>query len=239
MAGLEHNSIVPLYEQVFETIRGDILSGRLAPRQRIPSESELAEHYSVSIITIRRAISELVKEGLVEKKQGKGTFVCAPQYSKSFSTRVMSFTETCEANGLKASAKVLFAGFTVPDRHILDFMGVPPNTEMVHILRLRLANEKPCVIEENFFPTEFQYLLSSNLEGSLYQTIREEHGTDVLPGRLTLKIVRADKKTADLLNIARNTPLLKMVGRSYQPGGEILHACIQTGYGEEFDFVVR
>jgi GntR family transcriptional regulator len=240
MVSLEYNSVVPLYEQVKETIRQEILKGCLKPRQKLLTEGEYVARFKVSIITIRRAIAELVKEGLVEKKQGKGIFVSAPKYQKSFSSRVMSFTETCTANGLKAGAQLLKADMTVPDLKILEQLGLPEHTPTVHIVRLRLADDTPCVVEDNNFPPEFSWLLSMNLENvSLYRLLREKRGIEILPGPLTLKIIRADKAVSELLRVPRNTPLLRSDGLLFQASGEALHSCIQIGYGEDFDFVVR
>jgi DNA-binding GntR family transcriptional regulator len=240
MALLDHDSVVPLYEQVREFIRQEIQSGKIKPRQKLPTESEFVAQYGVSIITIRRAISELVKEGLVEKKQGKGIFVSAPKYQKTFSSRGMSFSETCAANGIKAGAKVIAANMQIPDRESRELLGLDGNTSAVRILRLRFANDIPCVVEDNYFPAEFSWLLSKDLENdSLYRILRKEKGTEIMRGPLTLRIVRADKNVADLLNVARNTPLLRMIGVNYQLNGEVLHTCIQIGYGEDFDFIVR
>jgi GntR family transcriptional regulator len=237
---LDHNSVVPLYEQVKETIRQEILQGELKPRQKLLTEGEYVTRFKVSIITIRRAIAELVKEGLVEKKQGKGIFVSAPKYQKNFSSRVMSFTETCIANGLKAGAKLLKAEMAVPDLKILERLELPEQTETVHIVRLRLVDDIPCVVEDNNFPPEFFRLLSINLENvSLYRLLREEWGIDILPGPLTLKIVRADKVISKLLRVPRNTPLLRSDGLLFRASGKALHSSIQIGYGEDFDFVVR
>ncbi|MDR1587783.1 MAG: GntR family transcriptional regulator [Treponema sp.] len=240
MAILEPNSVVPLYAQVRELIRQDIIGGGLKPRQKLPTESEFVARYGVSIITIRRAINELVKEGLVEKKQGKGIFVSAPKYQKTFSNRGMSFSETCAANGIKAGAKVIAADMQIPDRESRELLRLGDNDSVVRILRLRFANDIPCVVEDNYFPAEFSWLLSKDLENdSLYRILREEKGIEIMRGPLTLRIVRADKNTADLLNVARNTPLLRMIGVNYQPNGEVLHTCVQIGYGEDFDFIVR
>ena len=75
MFELDQNSIVPLYKQLKDRIKEAILSGELKPNQKIPSELELSQTYQISRITVRNAISELVDEELLEKKQGKGTFV--------------------------------------------------------------------------------------------------------------------------------------------------------------------
>jgi GntR family transcriptional regulator len=237
---LKHDSVVPLYEQVKESIRHEILNGNLKPRQKLLTEEEYASRYKVSIITIRRAIIELVKAGLVEKKQGKGIFVSAPTYQKYFSSRVMSFTETCLANGLKPGARRLDAAMKCPESKILEWLGLPEGTKTVYVARLRLADGNPIVVEENFFPPEFSWLLNLNLDDtSLYRILREEQGIEILPGPLTLKIIKADTETARLLNISRNTPLLYTEGRLFRVSGEPLHVCFQKGYGENFDYVVR
>ena len=65
---------IPLYVQLEQILRSQILTGELLPGKRIPTEKELAEIYQVSIITTRKAIMRLVDEGLLSRKQGKGTF---------------------------------------------------------------------------------------------------------------------------------------------------------------------
>jgi DNA-binding GntR family transcriptional regulator len=240
LAVLEYNSVVPLYEQVKESIRQEILHSGLKPRQKLLTEKEYVNKYEVSIITVRKAVSELVKEGLVEKKQGKGIFVSAPAYQKSFSSRVMSFTETCLANGLRPGARLLEADSIVPDPKILKRLGLPDGTMTVHLVRLRLAGDMPCVVEENFFPPDFSWLLKTDLtDKSLYRLLREDRGIDILPGPLTLKIIRADKATAELLQVPRNTPMLRTEGLLFRTSGEPLHVCFQKGYGEDFDIIVR
>ena len=68
---LNDNSLTPLYQQVLEDIKAEISSGTYASGQRIPSEAELSQLYSVSRVTVRRAIEELVGEGYLTKRQGK------------------------------------------------------------------------------------------------------------------------------------------------------------------------
>ena len=87
------NSIVPLYVQVVECLKRDIENGVYNATGRIPTEAELAEQYKVSRITIRRAVDDLVSQGLVEKKQGKGTFICRQKFAKDIKN-LQSFSET-------------------------------------------------------------------------------------------------------------------------------------------------
>ena len=238
---LDYESIVPLYEQIMQAIKEDIQSGKFAAHKKLPTEEELSERYHVSRITIRRAVSELVKDGLVEKKQGKGTFVCAQKLHKAFNHPGMSFTEICAANGVKASAKVITTGVTIPeDPQVSRWLGIPQGTPAVRIQRLRYADGRPLVIEDNYFTMEYAYLLGIDLEhDSLYRYLREEKEIEIIAGELTLRLVRADAKSAKLLEVARGTPMLRIDSCTRKGNGDILHTCHQVGYGEDFDFIVR
>jgi DNA-binding GntR family transcriptional regulator len=94
-------------------------------------------------------------------------------------------------------------------------------------------------VEENMFPKKYGYLLNIDLNGSLYKYFREEKNIEVVAGELILHIVRADQNTARLLQKPRNTPLLKVTGRTFCADGEVLHTSTTIGYGEDFDYIIR
>lgn len=81
---------IPLYQQVIDIIKNEINSGAYKAGARIPNEFELAESYKVGRVTVRRAIEELVQQGYLTKRQGKGTFVNAPSLSARFARRMTS-----------------------------------------------------------------------------------------------------------------------------------------------------
>lgn len=76
---LNPSSSTPLYKQVYTILKSRIANGELKPGDKIPTENELIQEYGVSRITIRAAISELVEDRVLERAQGKGTFVCKPK----------------------------------------------------------------------------------------------------------------------------------------------------------------
>lgn len=238
---IDHNSIVPLYQQITDQILQDINSGKFSVNKRLPTEDEMSQQYKVSRITIRRAVSDLVEQGVVVKRQGKGTFVKTPRMQKSFKVAALSFTELCQANGRRAGANVLEATVCEPaDSEVLNVLGLEKGEKAVRILRLRTADDKPLVIEDNFFPLEYTYLLGVDLVNqSLYQYLRQERHINIIAGSMTLRIVRASSKHARLLNMPRNTPLLHLWGTTLCGDGKILHTCRQIGYGEDFDFIIR
>lgn len=238
---LNHDCITPLYVQIANQIKDEVHSGRFREQRRLPPEKAISEQYQVSRITVRKAIELLAQEGLVETKQGKGTFVRAQAIRKNLKRPCTSFTENCVENGMVPNSKVLQAGIVpVQDKKVAEGLDIPLGTQAVHILRLRCADNKPCVIEDNYFPLAFAYLLEIDLEhDSLYRFLREEKHLQIEAGDLVLRITRADAKTAKLLQTGKGVPLLSMFGRTFHDGGEILHTCSQIGYGEDFDFILR
>ena len=97
---LKQDVVTPLYEQLMEEIEKNIKSGIYKPGDKIMTESEMAGAYGVSIITVRKAMGALMDRGLVVRRQGKGTFVTKPKFSRNMK-KLQSFTEMCEQMGVK------------------------------------------------------------------------------------------------------------------------------------------
>ena len=160
---LEANAVVPLYRQLMEKLQKEITSGILKPGDRLLPEVEMAKYYQVSVITARKAMDELAAQGLIEKKQGKGTFVTSPKYGRDY-THIQGFSESCLARGLKPGARLLQK----------EIVGLDENSQTVKIVRLRYVNDEPMVIETSYFPLDYAFLLQENLDGSLFQVLREK-----------------------------------------------------------------
>ena len=240
-AAMNHDSIIPLYAQVEEQIKRDIENGVYSKNGRIPTEAELAKQYNVSRITVRRAVEDLVSQGLVEKKQGKGTFVTAQKFSRRLDTGPMGFTEMCESVGLTPSAQNLKAEICVPkSAEIRKFLQLQDREPAIHISRLRCGNGKPIAFEESYYPMIYSDLLSLNLEKeSIYAYLREVKGIELRSTTIRLSIIKADARLAKLLCVPRNAAQLEIRGFVIQPDGQPVHTSYQVGYGENFEFIVR
>ena len=106
MKGLKADSSSPLYHQLMQRIAADIDRGTYPVGSRIPPEHELEQLYQVSRVTVRRALAELTSEGLLERKQGKGTFVSMPQGNVQLKN-LHSFHDSCKINNVKPSTDVI------------------------------------------------------------------------------------------------------------------------------------
>ena len=126
---INDSAVVPLYQQVKDDIRAAIESGKYKTNEKIPPEPELSAEYSVSRITVRRAVEELCAEGYLVKMQGRGTFVSKPRIHRKFTSGrgAASFTEICKENGMVPGARLL-------NRQIAAKLDISERTVQVHRL---------------------------------------------------------------------------------------------------------
>jgi GntR family transcriptional regulator len=149
MKQIDQSSTQPLYHQLYEILHEIILHKEWKPGEMIPAESELIELYQVSRITVRRVLDMLVKEGLVYRQRGRGTFVAHPTLEHGL-TRIVSFTEDMRQRGFMPGNKLLFTGLIPADAEIAGNLQVPIGEEMVQVDRLRLADGEPMCVEQSF-----------------------------------------------------------------------------------------
>ena len=103
---LSMDSDIPLYSQLVSIIKRNISAGTLSPGALLPSEAELCRTFDVSRSTVRQAIGALEAEGLVVRKQGRGTFVAEPKMRRR-TENVYSFTSEISAMGMTPSSTIL------------------------------------------------------------------------------------------------------------------------------------
>lgn len=156
----------PLYQQIYDEIKDAIEKGVYAPKERIPSELELAEQYDVSRITVRRAVEELCSDGYLVKQQGRGTFVSTPHINRQFhASTLQTFTALCASNGMKAGAHVVDRQIVPARQNEMEFFGLQKDALLLHIKRVRTADGEPIFEENIFVPFDaYRELLTADLE---------------------------------------------------------------------------
>ena len=236
MFELDQTSIVPLYKQLKDKIKEAILDGSLKPNQKIPSELELSQTYQISRITVRNAISELVDEELLEKKQGKGTFVCTPKID----VRSPNFTLMCRTNHNVPSSQIIKIGKQPASERDIRELNLAPGADVIYLLRLLSADGEPVMVEHNFFPDRFSKLLATDLEDtSLYAFLREEYGVHVGGAYKSIQIAEPTEVEAELLKIPLTTPMMMIREIVYEKNTEEpLHRTKQYLLGDRFKYVI-
>lgn len=230
---LHADSASPLYRQLMHRIRADIASGVYPVHSRIPSEAELGQTYQVSRVTVRKALAELTREGLLRRMQGKGTYVSAPRLKTSLRD-VTSFHEACLMMGCTPGTKVISSQIIHAEeiqREALNLQG----DEAVEIVRLRLADDIPVMIETNCFSAKYAYLLSEKLTGSLYHLLSQQ-GVEAASGVHEISLCYATAQQAKLLEVEVGTALLRLDQIIFDQHGAPLHTSHQVIRGDRFTF---
>lgn len=240
---LDGESLTPLYQQVMEEIRAGVVNGGYGTGDKIPSEAELSEMFSVSRITVRRAVGELVEEGLLTKRQGKGTYVTRRKMQRKIMQEsiVQSFSDTCRVNGLVPGARVLQREVVPSGKEGERLLGLSPDDQLVYIRRVRTADGIPIMLEDNYFPrARFGFLLDAELDdASLFDVIERRLGfrpDDSTP--TTIEIVLATSDVARELAVGVGEPLFHLDSCMLGNGGEALFFEHQHIVGSRYSLVV-
>jgi DNA-binding GntR family transcriptional regulator len=237
---LKQDDQIPLYIQLKESIRSSIVNGQLKFGDKIPTELELSEEYKISRITVRKAILELVEEGYLVKKQGKGTFVNKRKIERKI-VHFLSFSDACRANGLIPSSKVIKKEIIQPTPRDQKLLQLEDGDALLFIQRVRYASDSPIMLENNYFSyKEFHPLLSEDLDASVYKVLEEK--LNVKPteaGETSLEIVRAGEEEIQLLNVASGEPLFYMETLVYDENGKPVHIGKQYIVGDSYKFILK
>lgn len=235
---LKQDAITPLYVQLMEELETSIRNGVYKPGDKIMTEAEMAKEYGVSLITVRKAVGSLMEKGLVVRKQGKGTFITKPKYSRNMK-KLQSFTEMCEQMGVKPGAQVLENRLIMADKKVADRLGIEPGSNVVYISRLRLADGEPVQVEKSYFPLKYAFLLEEDLNnGSMFECLKEKAGAKVASSEKMIELCRATAEEAALMDVKKGDYLLFVKSTAYDENGEPMYAGIQLINGDRFSLYV-
>jgi GntR family transcriptional regulator len=203
---LDKNIPVPLYYQLKKQIITLIENSELFEGDLLPPENVLGEMLDISRNTIRQALGELTAEGYLQRYKSRGSFVCKPKLDAHFFTKLQTFNEEMESKGLNHSTVTLGLEKIPAIGDVNECLDIPLNAGLIHLIRLRFANDMPIVYVETFLPFErYEKLMDVNFNAnSLYDSIQKLYGTCVDRMRREIKAVTARKNERDLLKLTRN-----------------------------------
>jgi len=218
---IRRDSPVPYYYQLEEFLKEQIENGTWKPGQQIPSEAELCEVFDVSRTVVRQALNELVHEGLLYRRRGKGTFVVEPKIRESLVQHLTGFYEDMVALGLKPSTKVLEQKVIPAPPKIAAGLGLKEDDLVIMVDRLRFVDGEPIVLVITYVPYRLcPGLIDEDLSTqSLYAILEKKHGLELAYGHRTLEAVAATKEEAKLLEIEEGDPIILLRSISYLKDG--------------------
>ncbi|MEG1270849.1 MAG: GntR family transcriptional regulator [Ruthenibacterium sp.] len=200
-------NLLPIHVQLENLIKDKIASGEYAMGAPLPSERKMAEAYGINRLTVRAALKNLQKEGLVNAVQGKGTFVCSAKMKLSFST-IRGFGAQLKEQGVVHTSKVLFAkkvsaGYVLSQRFDVE-KGFP----LFRLTRVRFGNGHALAIDDTYV----RYDSVRNIESidfaanSLYRTF-EENNIQLTKALQVLSIYNMYGPSAEILELPDGSPV--------------------------------
>ena len=234
MKKLQSESSSPLYHQLMQRLLEDIERGTYPVGSRIPPEHQLEELYKVSRVTVRRALAELTADGLLEKKQGKGTFVSTPRISQDLKS-IHSFHDACKQNGFQGGTTVVHVRETEADAADIEELNLRTGDRVLETLRICTADGVPVVLEKNHFSMAYSYLENENLSGSLYNVLRD-YGIEPRQATHDISMAFATESQAKMLDVEPGAPLMRLHEVVYDQKGRPLHNSLQLIRGDRFVF---
>ena len=193
--------------------------GSLEPGAAVPTERELATQMQTSRTTVRQALTELVVEGRLVRRQGSGTYVAEPKIT--WPLYLASFTEQVEASGFKPSAEVLGTQRVVANAELAHRLGLAPRAPVYKIERLRFADAFPIAVETSWLPAErfpnLTRLIRSH--ASLHALLAEQFGIRMRPAEEWIETAPATPREAIPLKVDIGTPMLIVSRQNFDADG--------------------
>lgn len=205
------DSPVPLYAQIKDALRAGILDGRYPPHSRMPSESELQAMFDVSRITIRQALGDLQKEGLIFKVHGKGSFVSQPRAFQNV-TSLQGFAEAMSEGGNDILNRVLSFDIVPASDDVAARLGLAPGSPVAEIHRVRLLNRAPVSYEISFLPEHFARPLARAdlVTRDIFLILENDCAVPLGSADLAIDAIAAPVDIARSLDVKKGAPLLRI-----------------------------
>lgn len=238
LADIQNLSGGPLYVKLKKMIEEAVSAGRLQHGDALPAERDIADAAAISRVTVRKAIDELVDQGLLVRRRGSGTFVVKPvPRMQQPLTRLTSFSEDMRRRGMVPGSRWLDRGLYHPTPEETMTLGLSGNALVARIARLRTANDMPIALERTSLPDDI--LPNPDVvENSLYQVLSQ---SDVRPVRANQRIsatLLKDEET-ELLGVPPGSAALRVQRVAYLSTGRVMEVSTALYRNDAYDLVAE
>lgn len=227
-----------IYLQLREVVRNKIEEGEYLPGTAIPSENALADMYGINRLTVRSAIDELVKEGLLKRVQGKGVYVMAP-IERDLEV-LGGFSQTMDDKKIQPKKKILQRGQRTAGSKYGEMFHIGEEESLYFIKRLDYANGEPVAMQEIYIP----YNLVPKVEGidlsvfSMFE-IYKFYGINPVRAWQTLDLVQLTQADARLLDISKEQTVFLFSCTTYDEDGRVIEYSRSYTRGDKCNFAVH
>jgi len=226
----------PKYEELRAALTDDI-RGRLRPHEALPSERDLMRRYGVSRMTVREALTRLVDDGLVYRVHGAGTFVADPA-TISKSLHLTSFSEDIRARGMTPGSRTVSTERVPVPEAVALHLGMTTGQMVVHLQRVRTADEVPMALEHVWLPTG---LFDAAVDvvalgaGSVYDRLVEV-GAGPERAEQSIRAGVLPAREAGLLDVPTGAPALVVSRTTYDLRGRAVERAESSYRADRYDF---
>lgn len=240
MAELLPLSPVPLYSQLKELLRTRILDGSYPPLSRMPSEAELGKAHGVSRITVRQALGDLQKEGLIFKIHGKGTFVARPKAFQNVST-LQGLAESMGERGYEVINRLRSFRFVPADAQVAARLQVAEGDSVAQIKRARLVNRELVSLEVTYLPEAVGRRLEKAdlVSRDIFLILENDCGLPLGHADLAIDAILADAELAAALEVEEGSPVMRIERLTHGADGQPLDYEHLYYRGDAFQYRLR
>lgn len=234
---LDQHSVIPLYHQLKEILKENIERGDWAPGDKIPSENELRAEYNISRNTAKKAIEDLVQIGVLNRIQGKGTFVSQPKLEQPL-MGFYSFSKVMKEMGMAPTDIILHMNKTTASPRVASKLMIDEGDTLIELKRLRCANDEPVILETSYIP---QYLIPGIkqehvMNTSLYDVMESDFGIIVTKAKEVFEPVLIRDYESEYLQVKEGYPALLLERTAYERSGKPVEFCHSIVRGDRCRF---
>ena len=215
LSALRRDTAEPFYQQIKDTIRSKIDSGRWRPGDRTPSENQLVRDFGVSRMTVNRALRELAQEGRLQRVHGVGTFVAKPAQQASL-VELADIAEEVRAQGKTHRVQIAFLDSVTPAGEVAQLMELAAEQRVFHIRLVHYQDAEPIQFEDRyvnpaldpgFLDVDFQRITPTQHLLALFQPDELEH---------VVQAVMPSQQVRRALAMAQGEPCLRLRRRTWK-----------------------
>ncbi len=220
MTHIERDTVRPIYVQIADQLRAQIMAGGFKAGRRLPTEPEFMREYGVSRSTVRAALALLEQEGRLTRRSGKGTFVTHREFEQDLSD-LRSFPEAMAAQGFVVSLKPVHWELSLPPDEVREQLGLELGQKVVRIERVHLCDDEPVATDCLSMPAwvSDHVAVERLLTNSTYEVLETQAGLPLGAARQRVSAAAASRHMAGLLNITTGDPVLQVDRLTYTLSG--------------------
>ncbi len=223
MNNIDKQNPTPLYFQIANEIKSQIISGALSEGDKIPPESWYCEKYNVSRATIRKAIESLISANIIERIKGTSPTVKAKKIDRSLSTLTGLHEELHKLN-ISTRSEIIAEKRLLSNAFIAEKMHLSGQEDIMYVNRIRFADEKP--LSEQLLYIRTKYCISLNpkdLENkSFYSILEDDYGLKISHADQIIDAIAPSMRQVAMLGLNGNESLLRMCRTTYLSNGDII-----------------